>query len=216
MFGTVVIFYPSNDDMIVTQFETNYARRVFPCFDDPYFQSKFKLSIQIPAGAAPKVDTVLSNMPVEKFYEAERIYIFQETIHPIPAYLVAFALLDSKRYPVLLKMEYFGTPINCYVAVRNSDEERFLQNIKYIESVIKLTLTTCEQIFASKFDWPKLDFLLTDLQAGGMENPGLITVNANSDLSFFLVKVRAGVFDRGLLTNQSRINRTCIKHYFKG
>lgn len=45
--------------MITTQFEPIYARKALPCFDEPSFKSKFKLTIRLQTGLQ-----VISNMPV--------------------------------------------------------------------------------------------------------------------------------------------------------
>ncbi|GIY10547.1 glutamyl aminopeptidase [Caerostris extrusa] len=47
--------------LLATRFEATYARKVFPCFDEPSFKAKFKLSIVHPANL-----TAVSNMPEEE------------------------------------------------------------------------------------------------------------------------------------------------------
>lgn len=48
--------------MAVTDFQPTYARRVFPCFDDPQFLANFSISIK-----RDKKYTAISNMPVTYF-----------------------------------------------------------------------------------------------------------------------------------------------------
>lgn len=47
--------------LATTHFQPIYARRVFPCFDEPYFKAPFEISI-----ARRKNMTVLSNMPIKE------------------------------------------------------------------------------------------------------------------------------------------------------
>jgi puromycin-sensitive aminopeptidase len=53
-------FYRTKDDGKIgacTQFEPDYARRAFPCFDEPSFKAKFTITIRSPSHL-----TTLSNM----------------------------------------------------------------------------------------------------------------------------------------------------------
>lgn len=47
--------------LATTHFQSVYARRVFPCFDEPYFKSTFEISI-----AHRTNMTALSNMPLRE------------------------------------------------------------------------------------------------------------------------------------------------------
>ena len=109
-------------------------------------------------------------------------FVFEETPNPIPAYLTAFALLNSSFYKAVIKMDYFGVPITFYEHSYDFPhwnwESIYLRKdtAPMIKGVVRFTLAYCEQLFNSKFDWPKLDFVVTESSFGGMENPGLIII----------------------------------------
>ncbi|XP_015184598.1 PREDICTED: aminopeptidase N-like [Polistes dominula] len=83
---------------VVTNFKTTFARRVFPCFDEPNMKATFTISIK-----HPKLYVALSNMPIkEQSSIDEKGYLwthFEKT--PIMStYLLGIVLLpnDSKRF----------------------------------------------------------------------------------------------------------------------
>ena len=182
--GRLFAHFTKNPGIVVTQFEDKYARTVFPCLDDPHFQSIFQFSIQIPKDTAPKIDIVLFNTPLERYDESSRTYVFQRTKNPIPAYLLSFALLDSNRYNTTVEMDYFGTPIRFIQYMDRSFIVEVVNNVDLVKSAVRYTLAFCEQLFKSKFDWPKLDFVFTEHAWGGMEHPGLITIEQQQGITF--------------------------------
>ena len=158
--------------MLATQFEPNYARRVFPCFDEPAYRAFYSLSINTPNSLpnglsnSPYVD----NSPVTS--GSTITHEFKQSATPIPPYLVAFALGEFTCIE-----STWGTAVSparaCFVsadATAKSDLAGFA-----------LTATTrfmewFETTLKKGYAWPKLDILaIPDFAAGAMENPGLIT-----------------------------------------
>lgn len=67
---------------IATQFEPTYARRVFPCLDEPSFKAKFKLDITVPQSSGYVVLTNAKN----------KNRTFYEELPRMSTYLVAFVI----------------------------------------------------------------------------------------------------------------------------
>ena len=79
----------AGDWYVLTQLEPMYARRAFPCFDEPSFRAPWRIVLTVPDG-----QRAFSNMPVE----AERTSapgwreVSFRTSPPIASYLVAIAV----------------------------------------------------------------------------------------------------------------------------
>ena len=73
---------------IFTQFESMYARRAIPTFDEPSFKIPYQLTINAPEGL-----TVVSNTPVasESTNDGWQRVEFMQT-KPLPTYLIAYAV----------------------------------------------------------------------------------------------------------------------------
>ena len=74
-----------------TQFQSLYARRAFPCFDQPEFKTPYRVTLRVPNGLI-----ALANGPEDQRTETSEggtAFRFAET-KPLPTYLVAFAVGD--------------------------------------------------------------------------------------------------------------------------
>jgi cytosol alanyl aminopeptidase len=163
------------DSYLYTQFETIYARRAFPCFDEPQLKIPWQLTLRVKA-----TDTALSNTPVVEEKAAEpgwKTVRFAET-KPLPSYLVAFAvgpfeMLDAGR------AGKNKTPIR-FAVPRGRGAEA-----KYSMGASGKILELLEETFGIPYPYEKLDYVIIPQLAsfGAMENVGLITANARAMLA---------------------------------
>lgn len=160
---------------LYTQFESVYARRAFPCFDEPSFKIPWQLTLKVKTS-----DTALSNTPVidEKTgADGWKTIKFAET-KPLPSYLVAFAVgpfeaVDAGR------AGKNKTPIRFFVPRGRTQEAKFAAG------AAGKVLDLLEETFASPYPYEKLDYVIIPHLAsfGAMENVGLITAGASGMLA---------------------------------
>ncbi|KAJ3393726.1 hypothetical protein HDU84_001133 [Entophlyctis sp. JEL0112] len=153
-----------------THFEPLFARRAFPCFDEPHLKAKFSVVVAVPSGF-----TVVSNKQVEEVVEMPNVkgwYVwrFGDGIIPMPTYLVAWAVGKMTFVETKTQMgARQGTVVRGYVYDgMNEDYIRFavgvaLNSVKFFENM-----------FGVPFPIEKLDLWpMPDFSAQGMENLGL-------------------------------------------
>ena len=145
--------------MLGTQMEATDARRLFPCWDEPAFRAKFRLTTTVPANF-----TAFSNMPVESETntpEGKEVH-FAET-PPMPSYLVVFCAgeLDA------IYGEADGVKIGIVTTKGKAETGRYA-----LESAEKI-LHYFDEYFGIKYPLPKLDLIAVPGGFGGaMENWG--------------------------------------------
>jgi cytosol alanyl aminopeptidase len=153
------------DSYVYTQFEALYARRVFPCFDEPDSKVPWQLTLEVPARMV-----AVSNTPVvreQAVGERKRVEFGQTT--PLPSYLIAFGvgpfdIVDAGKTAS-------GTPVRI-VTMRGRGPEA-----AWAAKTSAKLLDLLEEFFASKYPYEKMDMLTIPITVGfgAMENVGLIT-----------------------------------------
>jgi alanyl aminopeptidase len=154
-------------DYAFTQFEAQWARKAFPCFDEPSFKVPFDVTITAPAG-----QSVIANMPVAAEEQPGRFH-FQPT-PPLPAYLVAFAVgpFDVVKGPDIPPNEVRSQPVPLRAIATRGKGKLLGYALERTGSLV----ATLEKYFGIAYPYPKLDLLaVPDFGAGAMENAGAIT-----------------------------------------
>ncbi len=155
--------------LFATQFESHYARKCFPCVDEPPAKATFDLSITV---NSPDVQTVLSNMPGEQVNHTWRF----QTTPKMSTYLLAFVggnfVSKSDRTKRGVKVNVYATPAQPTGLLDYA-----------LDTAVK-SVEFYEDYFGIDYPLPKLDNVaLPDFSAGAMENWGLITYRESAMLA---------------------------------
>jgi alanyl aminopeptidase len=159
-----------DDKYVFTQFEAISARRAFPCFDQPNFKIPWKLTLHVPQSDSAVANTkVLKETPESGGTKAVE---FTET-KPLPSYLVAFGVGPFEYVDA-------GTTGVSHVPVRIVVPKGTKDRAKFAASITAEIITREEKYFGIPYPYDKADQLAIPLSFGGaMENPGLVTYDAN-------------------------------------
>ncbi len=166
---------------VYTQLEALYARRVFPCLDEPDNKVPWKLTLDVPAKLV-----AVSNTPVVSeaaLADGKKRVEFAVT-KPLPTYLVAFGVgpfefVDGGKTKG-------GTPVRIVTLAKRSADAGYAA--KTAAKLLEIT----EEWFGTPYPYEKLDFLTIPVTTGfgAMENAGLITFTET--LMLFDAKASAG------------------------
>lgn len=155
------------DWYVFSQFESTFARRAFPCFDEPSYRTHWKLTLHVQAG-----QVAVSNAPsVAERPEANGMKAVEfATTKPISSYLVAlgvgpFTVVDAGTWG------RSKTPVRLVVAKGKAGMTG------YAAEVTGPLLAALEEYFEIPYPFGKLDNLSIPQTVGfgAMENPGLVT-----------------------------------------
>ncbi|XP_042901287.1 glutamyl aminopeptidase [Parasteatoda tepidariorum] len=163
--------YSKNDKrhLAMTFFAPNYARRAFPCFDEPSFKATFSIGV-----FHDSTHFAISNMPValEMGLENNRKLTKFEKTPLMSTYLLCIIVCDFQYKETLTDN---GIKIRAYASQDTVDK---------IEAALNWTskiLTYFENYLNVSYPLKKLDIIsLPEFDANGMENWGLITYKEQS------------------------------------
>lgn len=148
--------------LAATQFESHYAREVFPCVDEPAAKAQFNLILNIPDLAAQ--DVVLANTELKS--RAGNRFEFATTPR-MPTYLLAWVIgpLQSRT----LKNAN-GIEISTFCALNHP-----LDSVDFANETAARALEYYDSKYSIPYPLAKLDQVaLPDFEAGAMENWGLV------------------------------------------
>ncbi len=152
--------------LLATQMEPVFARRMFPCWDEPVFRATFDLRVVV-----PEKWTVMFNMPqtAERVLPGKGMKEVRFAKTPsMPAYLFVFAAGEFEA----LEDEVDGIKLRIFTTAGKRESAR------YAMQCTKQILHYYNEYFGVKFPLPKLDQLATPGGFGGaMENWGGIIYN---------------------------------------
>jgi alanyl aminopeptidase len=150
---------------VYSQFEDIWARRAFPCFDEPDYKVPWQLTLRV------KNDQVaLSNTPILSETAADegmKEVKFAET-KPLPSYLVALAVGDMELVDA-------GTAGKKNTRIRIAVPRGHSAEAQYAAETTPAIVTLLENYFGIPYAYDKLDEVAVPLFGGAMENAGLVT-----------------------------------------
>jgi alanyl aminopeptidase len=147
-----------------TQMEATWARRVFPCFDEPAFKVPWRLALHV-----KKEHIALGNAPaVSEMAEpgGMKCVRFAQT-RPVPSYLVAVAVGPFEAID-LGRVGRKNTPVRLFTPKGRTNEATFAAR-----SIPEL-LRRLEEYYDIPYPYEKLDHVAVPQFPLGMENAGLI------------------------------------------
>ena len=151
---------------VYSQFEAVYARRAFPCFDEPDSKVPWQLTLDVPKALIAVSNTAMTGeTPLDG---GKKRVEFGQT-RPLPSYLVAFGvgpfeIVDAGKTKR-------GTPVRIIALAHRAADAAYAA--KTSAKVIDLL----EDYFATPYPYEKMDMLAIPITVGfgAMENAGLIT-----------------------------------------
>ncbi len=154
---------------VYSQFEPTFARRAFPCFDEPNYKVPWQLTLHV-----KQDQVVLSNTPIISETNSGagiKMVKFVET-KPLPSYLVALSVGD-------LDLVDAGTAGKKNTRIRIAVPRGRATEAKYAAETTPAILNLLEDYFGIPYPYDKLDQVAVPLFGGGMENAGHVNYGAS-------------------------------------
>jgi alanyl aminopeptidase len=149
-----------------TQLEAIYARRVFPCFDEPDNKVPWQMTLDVPTALVAVSNTPqINEQPIDQKTKRVEFAVSK----PLPTYLLAFGVGPFEI--VQAGKSKNGTPIRVLTLAKRASEGAWAAKTSVI------LLDALEEWFGTPYPYEKLDMLAIPITVGfgAMENAGLIT-----------------------------------------
>lgn len=148
--------------LVTTQMEAPYARKVFPCFDEPDKKATFEIVLKI-----DKELEAISNMPISSIrHEGDKKTVYFENSPKMSSYLLYMGVGDFEFIEDALG------PVDVHVAAVRGRVQRG----HFALELAKKFLDYFQDYSRVPYPLPKLDLIaIPDFAAGAMENWGAIT-----------------------------------------
>jgi alanyl aminopeptidase len=151
-----------NDSYIFTQFQSLFARRAFPSFDEPDAKIPYQLTLTVPKALKVATNAPVINETLQGNYKT----VYFKATPPMPSYLIALIVGDFDKTPI----KGLSVPGFIYSPKGTGGQTGF--TIKHTPKI----LTALENYFDMEYPYQKLDFVaVPDYAFGAMENAGLVT-----------------------------------------
>jgi alanyl aminopeptidase len=156
-----------------TQMEATYARRVFPCFDEPAFKVPWRLALHV-----KREHVAVANTPAlpETMEPGGMKCVRFAVSKPLPSYLVAFGVGPFELVD-LGKIGRNHTPVRIITTRGRTSETACAA--KTIPEILR----RLEDYYGMPYPYEKLDHLAIPQFGGAMENAGLIIYGDTTILS---------------------------------
>ena len=152
-------------ELLATQFESHYARRAFPCVDEPEAKATFDITL-----STEKNVVVLGNMPVKWQREEDDTWLVTrfETTPRMSSYLIAWVVGDLQKQSTKTKS---GVEVSVWATKAQKPA-----SLQFATTIAARVIDFFNEYFGVSYPLPKSDHVaLPDFSAGAMENWGLIT-----------------------------------------
>jgi len=150
------------DAYLFTQFEDRYARKAFPCWDEPSFKIPWQLTVTVPA----TLEVVSNSSPASESRHADRKTIAFGRTPPMPSYLVALAVGPLEYVPVP------GLPVPGRIVTPRGQSGLATEAARMSPPLF----SRLEDYFGIPYPYAKLDQIaVPEYVFGAMENAGLIS-----------------------------------------
>ena len=151
-----------------SKFQPTYARRAFPCFDEPSFKSTFTVTLIRPSDGY----IALSNMPVDKEIpnspSKDYTEVKFEKSEPMVTYLACFIVCDFEYKEKFT--DVYKTKFRVYATPKQKER------MNYALDIGANITDYFETYFETPYPLPKQDMIaIPDFVSGAMEHWGLIT-----------------------------------------